>query len=117
MHSHELPLARAPAGPAAGVPNNLADAVMTGALGGELIDVLPVGVYWCDRDGALVRWNRSAVALWGRDPAAGDREERFCGSHALYRMDGTFLPHADGPVAGVLRTGEAQRNVEIVIER
>jgi PAS domain S-box-containing protein len=86
-------------------------------LDGKLLDLLPGAVYVCDHEGAVVRWNKRAVELWGREPRLGDPAERFCGSHRLYRLDGTFMAHADCPMADALRTGEAKHNVEAVIER
>ena len=83
----------------------------------KLLDLLPAAVYFSDHEGVLVRWNRRAVELWGREPKAGDRSERFCGSYKLYRQDGTFMAHADCPVADALRTGQPQHNIEAIIER
>jgi PAS domain S-box-containing protein len=83
----------------------------------RLLDLLPAGVYVCDRDGAIVRWNRRATELWGRTPKLGDPSERFCGSYLLHRLDGGPLPHAACPMAEALRTGIPVRNQEVVVER
>jgi PAS domain S-box-containing protein len=83
----------------------------------RLLDLLPVGVYVCDRDGLIVRWNRCAAELWGRTPELGDPDERFCGSLRLYRVDGGPLAYAECPMADVLRTGVGARDQEVVIER
>jgi PAS domain S-box-containing protein len=83
----------------------------------RLLDLLPTAVYVCDRDGAILGWNRRAVELWGRTPKLGDPSERFCGSHLLYRVDGGPLPHAACPMADALRTGIPVRNQEVVVER
>ena len=83
----------------------------------RLLDLVPAAVYVCDRDGIIARYNRRAVELWGRAPKPGDPEERFCGSHRLYRLDGGPLPHDQCPMADVLRTGIAVRDQELVIER
>ncbi len=88
-----------------------------GVFDDTLLEVLPGAVYFCDHEGVVVRWNRRAAELWGREPRAGDRTERFCGSYKLYRPDGTFMAHCDCPVADALRTGQPQRNVEAIIER
>src|SRR5512134_4025007 len=50
-----------------------------------LFDLAPVAVYSCDRAGVIQRFNQHAVALWGRQPAVGDTDERFCGSFKLFR--------------------------------
>jgi PAS domain S-box-containing protein len=83
----------------------------------RLLDLLPAGVYVCDRDGAIVRWNQRATELWGRTPKLGDPSERFCGSYLLHRLDGGPLPHAACPMAEALRTGIPIRNQEVVVER
>lgn len=86
-------------------------------LSDRIFDLLPIAIYVCDRDGTILRYNRRAAELWGRTPRPGDRTERFCGSHRLYRLDGGPLPHAECPMVEVLRTGIAVRDQEVVIER
>ena len=78
----------------------------------------PVAVYCCDASGVIQEYNHRAVELWGRAPAPGDTDERFCGSHKMFRPDGTFMPHDVCPMADVLsgRLAEA-RNMEVHIER
>jgi PAS domain-containing protein len=67
-----------------------------------LFELSPVAVYSCDATGVIREYNGRAVELWGREPAAGDTDERFCGSFRLYRSDGTFMPHEQCPMADVL---------------
>jgi PAS domain S-box-containing protein len=81
------------------------------------LDLLPVGIYICDRDGRVVDYNRAAAELWGRSPKRGDPGLRFCGSYQLRSPAGGAIPHAECPMAEVLATGEARRDEEIVIER
>jgi PAS domain-containing protein len=100
-----------------GVPTEAVAADALLHLNGKLLDLLPGAVYFCDAEGVVVRWNRRAADLWGREPNVSNRTERFCGSYKLYRPDGTFMAHADCPVADALRTGQPQRNVEAIIER
>ena len=87
------------------------------AIPDRLLDLLPVGVYFCDRDGLLVRYNHAAAELWGRSPKVGDPTVRYCGSYRLYRLDGDYVPHAKCPMADVLVTGHGVRDQEIAIER
>jgi PAS domain S-box-containing protein len=82
-----------------------------------LFEQLPFGIYVCDRDGLLVRYNRRAAELWGRSPNIGDCSERFCGSYRMFRPDGSPLPHDECPMADVLRTGVSVRRQEVHIER
>jgi len=87
------------------------------ALQADLIELLPSAVYLCSADGTITACNKRAVELWGREPALGDRQEKFCGSFRLHCPDGTPLAHADTPMARVLRSGEPERDQEVVIER
>ena len=67
-------------------------------------------------DGALVRYNRRAVELWGRALRLGDRE--FSDGHfRRYTPEGVPLPFDATPVAVVLRSGVPVSGVELVIER
>ena len=81
------------------------------------LDAIPGAVYLCDHEGWLIRYNSEAAALWGRTPNLNGTKERFCGSHRLFQLDGTPLPHADCPMANAVRSGGATRNAEVVIQR
>jgi PAS domain S-box-containing protein len=83
-----------------------------------LFDLGPVAVYSCDASGEIRQFNRRAAELWGREPAIGDTDERFCGSHKLFRPDGSFMPHEQCPMAEVL-TGKVSEvhDAEVFIER
>lgn len=83
----------------------------------DLLDLLPIGVYVCDRDGRIIRCSRGAAALWQRKPELDSAADRFCGSRNLYRLDGTPIAHAASPMAEALAGGTPVRNGEIVMER
>src|SRR5260370_14420471 len=83
----------------------------------QLLDLLPVGVYVCDQDGLIIRYNRAAAELWGCSPEIGDPTVRFCGSYRLYGVKGALIPHAKCPMADVLATRQGLRDQEIIIER
>ena len=87
------------------------------ALPARLFEQLPFAIYVCDRDGLVLRYNRRAAELWGREPKNGDPNERFCGSYRMYRPDGSPLPHHECPMADVLRSGISVRQQEVHIER
>jgi signal transduction histidine kinase len=77
-----------------------------------------VGVYTCQApEGAITYYNKEATRIWGRAPAEGDRDERFCGSPRLFQPDGAFLPHDACPMAVTLRDGSEFRNEEVIVER
>ena len=69
----------------------------------ELVDSETTGVYTCDAGGVITYYNKQAADLWGRKPEIGDTDEKFCGSHMLYRVDGSYLPHDQCPMAEVLK--------------
>ena len=81
-----------------------------------VLDGIPTALYVCSPDGAVLRFNRQAVELWGRSPQSG-RQATFGGAFRLYRLDGRPLALADGPMGVALRTGEPQQDNEVVIER
>ena len=83
-----------------------------------LFDLSPVAVYSCDAGGVIQEFNRHAAELWGREPVIGDTDERFCGSFKMFRPDGSFMPHAQCPMAEVLSGKIAEvRDGEVRIER
>ena len=83
----------------------------------HLVALMPAAVYSCDADGRINYFNRRAVELWGREPALGDEDRRFCGSFRLWRPDGTPLLHEETPMAHAVREGRSFRDEEVIIER
>src|SRR5918911_2466918 len=83
----------------------------------RLLEALPVGVYACDRDGVIVRYNRKAAELWGQAPRAGDRNARLCGAYKAYLPSGEVLTPALAPMQEVLGSGNPVRDRELVLER
>jgi signal transduction histidine kinase len=84
---------------------------------GDLLEILPAAVYVCDAEGVVVAYNLRATELWGRTPAPGDTDEKYCGAHKLFHSNGMALPHHETPMETVLRTRTPARNMEVVIER
>jgi PAS domain-containing protein len=83
-----------------------------------LFDLAPIAVYSCDGSGVIQEYNHRAAELWGRKPAPGNTDERFCGSFKLYRPDGTYMPHEQCPMGDVL-SGKVPgvQDAEVHIER
>jgi PAS domain S-box-containing protein len=83
-----------------------------------LFDVGPMAVYTIDTSGVIQEYNRHAAELWGREPALGDTDQRFCGSFKMFRPDGSFMPHDQCPMADVA-SGKVSvvHNGEVLIER
>jgi len=83
-----------------------------------LFELGPVAVYYCDASGVIQNFNRRAAELWGREPALGNTDERFCGSYKLFRPDGSFVPHEQCPMAEVISGKIPEANgTEVLIER
>jgi len=79
-----------------------------------LIGRLPVGVYVCDRQGAVILYNRRAAELWGEEPALGKPAKAF---GRAYHADGAPMSLSQSPVAETLATGAAVKEREVVIEQ
>lgn len=82
----------------------------------ELVEKLPVAIYACDAQGRILWFNERAAALWGRTPAIGSDDERYCGSYEFY-LDGRQITGEETPVATVLTSGIPIRGVEARIVR
>ena len=78
----------------------------------------PAAVYSVDASGVIQEFNRCAAELWGRTPALGDTDERFCGSQKMFRPDGSVMRHDECPMARVV-AGEVPEvtNGEVVLLR
>jgi hypothetical protein len=62
----------------------------------SLIELFPMAAYAVRAPDGVIAWfNSRAVELWGRVPAVGDTDERFCGAYKLYQADGTHMAHCD----------------------
>ncbi len=83
------------------------------AWNGAFLDNLPAAVVACGPDGAILRTNRRAAELFGREPDPGERFDQVV---RLLRPDGRPLGEA-GPIAEALRTGQSQRDVELVLDQ
>ena len=83
-----------------------------------LFEMGPVAIYSCHVSGVIQHFNRRAAELWGREPAAGDNNERFSGAFKMFWPDGSYMPHEQCPMADVLsgKIPEA-RDVEVHVER
>jgi PAS domain S-box-containing protein len=83
----------------------------------DMFNHLPMAAYVVRADGVVVWYNARAAELWGRKPAVGDTDERFCGAHTLFHPDGTHMAHCDTPVALALSTGASVHEEEVIIGR
>ena len=83
-----------------------------------LFELGPSAVYACDARGVIQDFNQRATELWGRTPARGDDNERFCGSIKMFRPDGSFMSHGECPMAWVVSGKISEVNdEEVIVER
>ena len=81
----------------------------------SVLELLPVAVYVTDAEGILTFCNEAACELWGVRPELGST--RWCGSFRIYDAQGHEVPLDQCPMAQCLRTGQAQSEVEVVVEQ
>ena len=81
----------------------------------DVLDMLPVATLVCDAEGTILRFNRRAVEIWGREPTIGQSHRDFVSGARFFEMDGT--PVAGSLVQRVLSTGKPVRNAEMRVER
>jgi PAS domain S-box-containing protein len=81
------------------------------------LDAIPTGLCVCTAEGALVRYNRRAVELWGQALPLGDPNQQHDSGFRRYQADGAPLPFAATPVANVLRSGQPVVGAEVIIEQ
>jgi PAS domain S-box-containing protein len=83
-----------------------------------LFDLCPIAAYVINAAGVIVKFNDRATRLWGREPVLGDTDEKFCGSHQMYLLDGTPLRHDECPMAQVVSGAiEVAIDEQVVVER
>lgn len=80
----------------------------------NLMETMAVAVYTCDLEGRVNFHNDAAVSLWGRKPELG--VELWCGSHKMYTLDGTWMPHDQCPAAISLKERRAVK-AEALVQR
>jgi PAS domain S-box-containing protein len=81
----------------------------------QLADYLPEAVYSCDSEGRVIDFNLAAVTLWGRAPKLG--AEYWCGSKAMYTLEGVHLPHDQCPMAIAIGERREVGRIEAMVER
>jgi PAS domain S-box-containing protein len=87
----------------------------TGQTSGHLLDLLPVAIYTCDKNGYIRYYNKCATEIWGREPAIG--KDLWCGSYKIFTVEGNPIPVDKCPMAITLKTGKEIKKQEIVLER
>ena len=94
---------------------NQGQAWMAHGLLRSLIDVMPMGVIVCDRDGAILMNNPAAEALLGSLVTGDVRHPRR--TYTSHRRDGSPFPAEEMPLVQAMEEGKVVRDVEILIRR
>lgn len=81
----------------------------------DLLNSLAVGVYICDNDGFIKKFNDRAVRIWGRAPETD--KEKWCGAYKSFTGEGKEFAVENGPMAMAIREGKAINIGEIILER
>jgi PAS domain S-box-containing protein len=87
----------------------------SGAEGFAVLDRLSAPIYVTDAEGRITYYNSACIDFAGRTPTIG--EDRWCVTWRLFTKNGTFLPHADCPMAVAIREKREVRGAEAVAER
>ncbi len=76
----------------------------------NLIDIIPIALYVCDRTGSLQHYNHRAALLWGWSGLDAIANKSSCGASS-------GIPLPDGAAADVIRTGQPVRDYEFILDR
>jgi PAS domain S-box-containing protein len=81
----------------------------------SLLDVMPVGVIVCDRDGGTLMNNPAAEEILGGLVAGDMHHPRQ--AYTSHRLGGSSIPAEETPLVQAMENGEVVRDVEILIRR
>lgn len=80
----------------------------------QFLECLPVACYACDCRGIITDFNQRCVDLWGRLPQPSDR---FTGAYRVLDAHGFPLEPKETATALLIKSGIAQLNREVEIEK
>jgi PAS domain S-box-containing protein len=81
----------------------------------DILELLPVATCICDPTGRIVQYNRRATEIWGRAPQPGQTHDEFTAACRFFTGDGQ--PLRQSRLSEVLKTGQAVRDEEVLVER
>lgn len=104
----------------AATPEDMVGLAVAAARHGEtelqaMLARLPAPIYTTDADGWITFYNQACIQFAGRTPVPG--EDRWCVTWKLYGEDGSFLPHADCPMAVAIKEKRPVRGAVAAAER
>jgi PAS domain S-box-containing protein len=84
---------------------------------GGVLEHLPIAICIYDRFGKIVRYNQSALEIWGRAPKPGVTHKDFITGSKFFDPGGRRLTYSEMPLSRVLESGEPVREREFSVER
>jgi len=81
----------------------------------ESLAAFPIAIYVCNSEGHILRYNRAAAELWGRELDLG--KDLWGGTRRMFSADGRELDVDESPIKVALRTGKAVQGTEVILER
>lgn len=81
----------------------------------QIVRNLPVAIYTTDSEGRITLYNDTAAELWGSRPEIG--QDIWSASYKILRPDGTEMALDEYPMTVALKTGEAIRGQEVILQR
>src|ERR1700744_618926 len=82
----------------------------------EILDLLPVAVYACNRAGQITYFNEMAVKLWGLRRNLADPQLKYCACYKVF-VNGAYVPPERTPMAVALATGQLFRDIQAIVQR
>jgi PAS domain S-box-containing protein len=79
------------------------------------LEMLPTAAYTCNANGYITFYNSEAAQLWGCNPIVG--KAIWCGFPKVYNLNGSVLLQVEHPVFVALKSGQAVKGTELLIEQ
>jgi len=98
------------------IPLLSTDAKRTSILPDDILNLLPVAVYTCNKEGQINYFNEMAVKLWGYRPDMDDPQLKYFACYKVF-VNGAYISPNRTPMAIALATGQPFRNIEAVVQR
>ena len=81
----------------------------------EALAGFPIAIFVCNSEGHILRYNRAAAELWGRELDLG--KDLWGGTRRMFSADGRELGVDESPIKVALRTGRPGEGIEVILER
>src|SRR3954466_5508019 len=82
----------------------------------NILQLLPVAFYICDKDGVITHYNKKAVGFWGRLPAPGETAEELWKGFRLFDKDGRLITGKQNPFTFCVTDHEEDKDMVMIME-